>query len=180
MGHRQAGFTLIEVLVVAGIISLLAAIGISAYLGQRNRSYDTQAKNSVQLALAAAREYEIENGSYAGFDLTKAEPELKLATGAVSTGMWTNTAAAGPRDPRILRVATLAGNRCIFIGVRSRNKTGHFGVFDCRAPVTYMYGSSPPTPFQMPVGTFYGSAKNQVAATEREAIGELNQDYDND
>jgi type IV pilus assembly protein PilA len=83
--HRQeSGFTLIELLVVILIIGILAAIAIPAFLGQREKAQDSEAKSAVRTAASAAKTYFTDNQTYAGMDATalkKIEPSLGQGQG---------------------------------------------------------------------------------------------------
>jgi type IV pilus assembly protein PilE len=75
--RRQAGFTLIEVMVVVAIIAILAAIGYPAYTEQVARSRRADAKAALlEAAQWIEREFTV-SGSYArmgdGSNLTNAE-----------------------------------------------------------------------------------------------------------
>jgi type IV pilus assembly protein PilA len=73
------GFTLIELLVVILIIGILAAIALPAFLGQRQKAQDTQAKTVVRNAATAMETYFTDSESYAGVTLAKLqaiEPSL--------------------------------------------------------------------------------------------------------
>jgi len=61
---KEVGFTLIEVLVVIGIISILAAIAISQYQSYRVRTYDTVARSDLKNAMTALEDYYLDNDIY--------------------------------------------------------------------------------------------------------------------
>ena len=65
----EAGFTLVELLVVMLILGLLAAIAIPSFFNQRDKAKDADAKESVRTAQTAEETYATDNnGSYTGSD----------------------------------------------------------------------------------------------------------------
>jgi len=82
---EESGFTLIELLVVILIIGILAAIAIPAFLGQREKAQDSEAKSAVRTAASAAKTFYTDNQTYEGMTaatLQKVEPSLKQGQGA--------------------------------------------------------------------------------------------------
>jgi type IV pilus assembly protein PilA len=90
----EKGFTLIELLVVILIIGILAAIALPAFLGQRARAQDTEAKSAVREAQTAAETYYTDNQKY-DIDPTKLRDiEASLSSGVAAGAGLTVT----PRD----------------------------------------------------------------------------------
>jgi type IV pilus assembly protein PilA len=89
MYSEEKGFTLIELLVVILIIGILAAIAIPAFLGQREKAQDSEAKSAVRTAASAAKSYFTDSQTYTGMDaaaLRTVEPSLNQGA-ASGTGL---------------------------------------------------------------------------------------------
>ena len=62
--QSEKGFTLIELLVVILIIGILAAIALPAFLNQRGKAQDTEAKTAARTAQTAMETYYTDNQNY--------------------------------------------------------------------------------------------------------------------
>jgi type IV pilus assembly protein PilA len=64
----ESGFTLLELLAVAAILGILAAIALPAFLGEQNKGHDADAKSNVRNVVAAVESCFTETRDYASCD----------------------------------------------------------------------------------------------------------------
>ena len=62
--QKQAGFTIVELLIVIVVIGILAAITIVAYNGIQQRGRDAQRKSDIAQIAKAMKLYAVDNGHY--------------------------------------------------------------------------------------------------------------------
>lgn len=63
---KNAGFTLVEIMIVVAIIALLAAIAVPGFLRARKRSQASKILNDLRMIDAAVDQYAIETGKRTG------------------------------------------------------------------------------------------------------------------
>ncbi len=61
---RRSGFTLVEILIVAGVIGILAMLAVPTFVRSRRTAQDNRFLNDVRIAVAAFEQYHIEYGSF--------------------------------------------------------------------------------------------------------------------
>jgi type IV pilus assembly protein PilA len=88
----EAGFTLIELMVVLLIMAILLAIAIPTFLGVKSGAQDRAVQSNLTNALTSAKAGYANGGSYATAAtaetaaLTSAEPNISFETGTAVTG----------------------------------------------------------------------------------------------
>jgi type IV pilus assembly protein PilA len=124
LGSRsgQAGFTLIELMVVVLIITILIAIAIPTFLGARSRAQDRAAQSNLRNALTAEKTYYVDNQAYtadptvlAGIEppLTWVADAAVAATGRVYVAKSTST--GGTTDDTVILGAKSASGTCFYL-----------------------------------------------------------------
>ena len=111
--QSEKGFTLIELLVVILIIGILAAIALPAFLNQREKAQDTEAKTKARTVQTALETMYVNDQSYAGANLTSlGNIETALNSGPTyevsGTGnTWTTTVTS--KTGQTFTIAKAAG-----------------------------------------------------------------------
>ena len=75
---QEAGFTLVELLVVIVVIGVLTVIAAISYLGFKDRADNTTAKSNVRTVVPAITAYYGEHSTYVGATLTTLREEYDL------------------------------------------------------------------------------------------------------
>jgi type IV pilus assembly protein PilA len=85
----DAGFTLIELLVVILIIGILAAIAIPAFMNQRQKGYDAQAKSDLRNLAGFEEIYLNDFDTYGTIaQVIAAEPQVQVSRGVTLSVVW--------------------------------------------------------------------------------------------
>lgn len=170
---EDAGFTLIELMVVLLILAILLAIAIPTFLGVTKSANDRAAQSNLNTALVNAKSlFQTNSQSYAlgttvaslsssmATSLSAAEPALAFRAGAVTSGL----------TPSTISVSVAADGNGIIIAAQAKSTGNCWYVFDNSAAEAATAG----TPYAnlnsgtgvtaLTSGTTYGEAKNVTAA----------------
>ena len=91
--QEDKGFTLIELLGVILIIGILAAIALPAFLNQRAKAQDTEAKTAARTAQTALETHYTDNQNYNCDEACVRAIEPALNEGVAATGLVITTGA---------------------------------------------------------------------------------------
>lgn len=98
----QAGFTLLEILVVIVIIGILAAIGLRSFLGSQAKSRDAKRKGEIAQLVSALEAFYLDQGEYP----ESAENGLSYTEGTPATFEW-GEAFYDPENPARIYMSEL-------------------------------------------------------------------------
>jgi type IV pilus assembly protein PilA len=102
----QRGFTLIELLVVILIIAILTAIALPAFLNQRGKAQDTEARSQARTAQTAMEILHTDEGDYSAATLAR----LQSIERSLGQGTATLTVVSAGRDDYEVRSTSVTGN----------------------------------------------------------------------
>jgi len=104
--RAEAGFTLIEMMVVVLVIGLMIAIALPTFLGARKRAQDRAIQTNMRSGLAAALAYYTEAQDWDGFDAVQAKTEEPRID-------WVDP---GPPLDRETAIVVHAGQQLLLVG----------------------------------------------------------------
>lgn len=115
----DAGFSLVELMVVVLIIAVLIAIAVPTFMGARDRAQDRAIQSNMSNALKAVRASGSGAGGYgtiAFADLPLDEPQLSWVVGSVPSTDDTTMSVAIDNPARVVTLAALHPDRtCFFV-----------------------------------------------------------------
>ena len=172
---EDAGFTLIELMVVLLILAILLAIAIPTFLGVTKSANDRASQSNLNTAFVNAKAaFQQNSQTYAGSaalvaSLISAEPSLSFITGATSlttgTALSTISVTTSPDGASVALagIAKSTGN-CWYIvdntgNESTANNASGYAEPWSSTPATYTATTVPATS-----GTYYGEWKNVVGA----------------
>lgn len=99
--NHQAGFTLLELLVVIGLIGVLAAVAVARYDDHIASSNRQQARAALLFAQQAMERAHLQSGTYVGAVLPAAQPNDPFVITLVNPTAVTYTLQSTTRPPAV-------------------------------------------------------------------------------
>jgi len=163
----EAGFTLIELMVVLLIIAILLAIAIPTFLGVTNTAGDRSAQSNLTNALTEAKalyqvnqSYTTASGAYTAGQFEAQAPEFNWTSGAC-TSTTTNCVSELP-----FNVAAAADGQGLSLAVYSSKTSTCWYAFDLEAtPVNTVVNATDFTGNLNTAGVFYAKQLSQTTCT---------------
>ncbi len=164
----EAGFTLIELMVVLLILAILLAIAIPTFLGVSKSANDRAAQSNLNTSLVNAKStFQVNGQSYAlgatsasysssfATSMADGNPALSYAVGSVTSGLV----------PATVSVSVATDGNAVVLAEQARGTGNCWYVVDNAASEpTTSNGAWDTTGFPVSVGTYFGEAKNTGTA----------------
>jgi type IV pilus assembly protein PilA len=129
---REAGFTLIEVMVVVMIIGILLAVGVPTFLGARSRAQDRSAQSSIRIGQTTALVVFTDTGDLDDVDTTK--------MAATEPGVtWVGGTTASASEDTVSVGVNTAGSE---LGAAAMSDSGTCFYIRLRESASTLYGES--------------------------------------
>jgi type IV pilus assembly protein PilA len=165
----DAGFTLIELMVVLLILAILLAIAIPTFLGVTKSANDRAAQSNLNTAFLNAKAlYQGAGQTYTGLtlqSLTNSEPSLTYVVGA-STGQGTISVSESADGNGVVLTAWSASKNCWILA----DNTSGVGASGAAGPYT---NSTPVGTVPVTAGTVYGEITGLTSSATCTAAGPL-------
>jgi type IV pilus assembly protein PilA len=154
---EDAGFTLIELMVVLLILAILLAIAIPTFLGVTKSANDRAAQSNLNTALTNAKAlYQSQGQSYTSTAIT-ASSLFATSLGAAEPSLAMGTGSSTSQATISVNISTVDGNGLI-LAAYSKNSNNCWLVYDTPATVTT-------TPANAPWGTSATGTNGGAAVT---------------
>jgi type IV pilus assembly protein PilE len=94
--RKSLGFTLIEVMIVVGVIGILASIAYPSYLESTRKTKRAEGRAELNQLIAAQEIFKQQNGTYRAFSLNEQNIPFKTYTGSLNKPSFLVSAQACP------------------------------------------------------------------------------------